>query len=88
MENLLASFDAQQRDDYEHALRTYVETQGKMALNATPAISVSKVIRKALEARRPRTRYGAGRDAKTLRQIHWLLHDRVRDRIGANLCDW
>lgn len=88
MEQLLASFDAQQRDDYEDALRSYVENQGRMARNATPAISVSKVIRKALETKRPKTRYGAGKDAKVLRNVHWLLNDRVRDKIAASLCGW
>ena len=88
MAQLLAGCDAQQCDDYEGALRRYVETQGKLAIHATPAISVSKVIRKALEAKRPRARYGAGKDAKVLRHIHWLLHDRVRDKIVANLCGW
>jgi NAD(P)-dependent dehydrogenase (short-subunit alcohol dehydrogenase family) len=88
MDHLLAGFDAQQRDDYENALRTYVETQGKAARTATQPIAVSKVIRKALEVNNPRTRYGAGKDARALRAIHWLLNDRVRDKITANLCGW
>lgn len=88
MEQLLSEFNAQQRDDYEKALRTYVETQGKMAPGATPPIVVSKVIRKALEANNPRARYGAGKDARALRLIHWLLHDRARDKIVAKLGGW
>jgi len=85
MEELVAGFDAGQRDSYGKALRNSTENQGKLAGSATSAITVSKIITKALEASNPKTRYGVGNDAKTLRATHWLLSDGVRDKIVARI---
>ena len=44
-------------------------------------VKVGKVIRRALEARRPRTRYLVGSDAKVARNIERALPNRVFDRV-------
>ena len=88
MEHLLKELTAPQRDAYARQLRHYVDNQGRAAASATPPIEVSKVIATALESRRPRSRYGAGRDAKALRWIHWLLSDRLRDLIVSRIGGW
>lgn len=50
---------------------------------AAPAERVAKVVEHALSARRPRTRYLVGTDAKLLAFLHWLLPDRVFDALLA-----
>lgn len=85
MEELVANFDAQQRDNYGDSLRRYIKTQGKMALSASPAIKVSKTIAKALEVKKPKSRYGAGNEAKALRAMNRLLSDGVRDQIAGRI---
>lgn len=88
MEKVIDHMSPEQKSAYERQLRTYVETQGKQAATATPPEAVSDVIIKALESRKPRTRYGAGNDAKALRMIHWLLSDRLRDMIVSKIGAW
>ena len=44
-------------------------------------VKVGKVIRRALEARRPRTRYLVGSDAKVARNIERILPNRTFDRV-------
>lgn len=57
----------------------------RMATNAAakglPAIEVAKVIEKALTAKRPKTRYAVGTDAKFGSALIARLPDRARDRI-------
>ena len=59
----------------------------RMAKNAEkgglPAIEVAKVIEKALTAKRPRTRYPVGTDAKVGAAVIARLPDRLRDRLFA-----
>jgi len=50
---------------------------------AIPAERVAKVIEHALTARRPRTRYLVGTDAKLMALFHWLLPDRAYDAVLA-----
>ena len=51
------------------------------AANGLPAIEVAKVIEKALTAKRPKTRYAVGTDAKLGSALIARLPDRARDRI-------
>ncbi len=53
------------------------------AANGLPAIEVAKVIQRALTAKRPKTRYPVGIDAKLGSTIIARLPDRARDRIFA-----
>lgn len=88
MNQHIAHFSDAQREAYEGQLRTYIESQGERAKNSTPALEVSKIIAHALEARNPKPRYGAGRDARFLRRIHWLLNDRLRDILVSKIGGW
>jgi len=51
--------------------------------NGVEPAAVAKVIANAIEARKPRTRYLVGRDAKFLARVHGLLSDRNLDRLIA-----
>ncbi|CAN5249547.1 SDR family oxidoreductase [soil metagenome] len=53
------------------------------ATNGLPAIEVAKVIEKALTAKKPKTRYPVGADAKLGATLIARLPDRARDRIFA-----
>lgn len=55
---------------------------GSNDMKGLPADAVARVVEKALTARRPKTRYVIGRDAR-LRLLLQTLPDRVRDRIIA-----
>ena len=46
-----------------------------------PPLAVAKTIRRALEAKRPKTRYLVGADAKLMRQVERATPDRVFDRM-------
>jgi NAD(P)-dependent dehydrogenase (short-subunit alcohol dehydrogenase family) len=50
---------------------------------AVPAERVAKVVEHALTARRPRTRYLVGFDAKLMALLHWILPDRAFDGLLA-----
>jgi NAD(P)-dependent dehydrogenase (short-subunit alcohol dehydrogenase family) len=50
---------------------------------AVRAERVAKVVEHALTARRPRTRYLVGTDAKLMAFLHWLLPDRAFDGVLA-----
>jgi NAD(P)-dependent dehydrogenase (short-subunit alcohol dehydrogenase family) len=62
------------------AMRGLIASQENVAVSAE---SVAKVIEHALIARRPRTRYLVGRDAKLMAFFHWLLPDRAFDGLLA-----
>ncbi len=71
-------------------LKLYGEAIGRMGKliaaqeqMAIPAERVAKVIEHALTARRPRTRYLVGTDAKLMAFVHWMLPDRAYDAILA-----
>jgi len=52
--------------------------------NSSPPEVVSHTIQKAVEARRPRTRYATGKFSRPLIFLRWLLSDRMFDRmLGA-----
>jgi hypothetical protein len=51
--------------------------------NGVDPARVAKVIADAIQARRPRTRYLVGHDAKLLTRITALLPDRAFDRVVA-----
>ncbi len=52
---------------------------------AVPAEDVAKAVEHALIAKRPRTRYLIGRDAKMMALLHWLLPDRAFDGLLATM---
>jgi NAD(P)-dependent dehydrogenase (short-subunit alcohol dehydrogenase family) len=60
------------------AVRKAAEKSGK---DAIPAIVVARAVAHALSAKRPKTRYLIGRDARIQLVLRKLLPDRVMDRI-------
>ena len=62
------------------AVRALVE---KTAGDATPADQVARAVSEALTARRPKTRYLAGKDAKAVAVMARMLPDRLKDRAVA-----
>lgn len=62
------------------AMRGLIASQERVAVSAE---AVARVVEHALIARRPRTRYLVGRDAKLMAFFHWLLPDRAFDRLLA-----
>lgn len=57
------------------------EVTRETAERGIPPIEVGKVIRRALEARRPKTRYIVGRDAKIMRTVERAIPDRAFDGL-------
>ena len=66
---------------YEAAARSVRESVGQAAARAIPADAVVKAVLHALTARRPKTRYLVGRDAKLRAVMVRWLHDRLHDWI-------
>ncbi len=62
------------------AVRQAAEKSGK---DAIPAIAVARAVAHALLAKRPKTRYLIGRDARIQLILRKLLPDRMMDRITA-----
>jgi NAD(P)-dependent dehydrogenase (short-subunit alcohol dehydrogenase family) len=61
------------------ALRRLVETVPKLAI---PPERVARAVQHALEARRPKTRYRVGPDARVQALLSGWIPDRLRDRIN------
>jgi hypothetical protein len=60
------------------AMYEYAKKQGDSGI---PALEVAKVVAQALTARKPKTRYLVGSDAKLQAYIALRLPDRVRDSL-------
>jgi NAD(P)-dependent dehydrogenase (short-subunit alcohol dehydrogenase family) len=67
-------------DDDITSVRALVE---KTAAEATPADRVAEAVVKALTARKPKTRYLAGKDARLIAVMAKTLPDRLKDRAVA-----
>jgi NAD(P)-dependent dehydrogenase (short-subunit alcohol dehydrogenase family) len=59
------------------------EVVGEVGSRGVPPEKVAGVIARALTARRPRTRYLVGADARAMVLLRRLVPDRIRDRIVA-----
>ena len=59
----------------------------EMSRNAIPAVAVARVVHHALTARRPKTRYLVGRDAKLQAQLVPCI-DRLADLLSRDLSHW
>ncbi|MFI5931806.1 SDR family NAD(P)-dependent oxidoreductase [Actinoplanes sp. NPDC051494] len=80
---LAAGMTPEQHERYGglvHAINTLMTTGTASGLTADAA---ARVVAKAVTARRPRTRYTAGRDAAMLIGLARFLPDRVLDRVSA-----
>jgi NAD(P)-dependent dehydrogenase (short-subunit alcohol dehydrogenase family) len=73
-----------QRDAlYGKAIEKYRKTVRGVAKRGIPPQEVAEVIEHALSARRPRTRYLVGRDAKLQARVKYLIPTRIFDRVLA-----
>ena len=70
---------AQDLDLYGEAYRAFRKFEEQNASNAVPCDAVSRAIFHALTARKPRTRYLVGRDAKIYGRLPQIFPDRVVD---------
>jgi NAD(P)-dependent dehydrogenase (short-subunit alcohol dehydrogenase family) len=69
-----------ERERYGHALKIVNRVAGEQAHAGTPIATVVDVVVRAVTARRPRTVYTVGRNAR-LRVMLEMLPDHLRDRI-------
>lgn len=53
-----------------------------------PPLAVAKAVAHALTARRPKTRYLIGREAKLRARVSWLVSDRTFDALVARTLGW
>jgi NAD(P)-dependent dehydrogenase (short-subunit alcohol dehydrogenase family) len=68
---------------YGESLAHTEKLLGETARRGSPPEKVAKVVAHALTARRPRTRYLVGADARAMATLGKLLPDRLRDRLVA-----
>ncbi|MHC4837437.1 MAG: SDR family oxidoreductase [Planctomycetota bacterium] len=80
-EEMAEALPARAREDYGPMMTKVKEVVEKAARDALPVEDCVKVLRRALDAPRPRTRYAVGRGPKFLLAIRRLLSDRVMDRL-------
>jgi NAD(P)-dependent dehydrogenase (short-subunit alcohol dehydrogenase family) len=77
------SLSAEGEQLYGKSLARAEEMLGQNAARGAPPEKVAKVVAHALTARRPRTRYLVGADARTMAALKRVLPDRLRDRLVA-----
>jgi NAD(P)-dependent dehydrogenase (short-subunit alcohol dehydrogenase family) len=85
-ETALATFEQmppEARELYGEAVPKIAETARKLGERAIPPERVAKVVQRALTARRPRTRYLVGIDARAQVMLDRLLPDRAMDALEA-----
>ncbi|MGE5282093.1 MAG: SDR family oxidoreductase [Chloroflexota bacterium] len=80
---LKAAMSPEQLRLYGEAIDGFTAAAKKGDERASPPAKVAEAIVHALTARRPRTRYLVGLDARGQAALRWLLPDRVGDRIIA-----
>lgn len=77
------NLSAEGQELYGEAVARAGELLGQSAERGSPPEKVAKVVAHALTARRPRTRYLVGADARAMATLRKLLPDRLRDRLVA-----
>lgn len=70
---------------YDDAIDAMRNTARELGEAGIPASKVAKVVDHALTARRPKTRYIIGRDARIQSVIRTVVPDRLRDRVVARM---
>ena len=71
-------------DLYDAQLADVRELVVKTAETTTPAARVAKAVADALTAKKPKTRYLAGKDARAIAVVGKALPDRLKDRVVAH----
>jgi NAD(P)-dependent dehydrogenase (short-subunit alcohol dehydrogenase family) len=77
------NLSAEGQELYGESLAHTEKLLGATAQRGSPPEKVAKVVVHALTARRPRTRYLVGADARAMATLGKLLPDRLRDRLVA-----
>ena len=80
---ILGNLSAEGQELYGESLARSEEILAQTAERGVPPEKVAKVVAHALTARRPRTRYPVGADARAMATLTKLLPDRLRDRLVA-----
>jgi NAD(P)-dependent dehydrogenase (short-subunit alcohol dehydrogenase family) len=80
---VLGNLSAEGQELYGESLARTEKTLEQTAGRGAPPEKVAKVVAHALTARRPRTRYLVGADARAMATLKKLLPDRLRDRLVA-----
>jgi NAD(P)-dependent dehydrogenase (short-subunit alcohol dehydrogenase family) len=73
--------DARRR--YSDVIAAVRKEAERMSRDGLPPVAVAEVVGRALTARRPRTRYVIGRDARVQAALARLLPDRILDALIA-----
>jgi NAD(P)-dependent dehydrogenase (short-subunit alcohol dehydrogenase family) len=84
-ESIRGDLSGEQEDVYAERLERAASLIDEVSARGVPPEKVAGVIEHALTARRPRTRYLIGVDAKAMVMIRRLLPDRLGDRIVARV---
>ena len=82
-QQLAATMTPEQRARYQEINAAAARNAQQAARDGVPPEQVARVITTAVTARRPRTRYLVGRDAKVAARLAALLPDRVMDRLAG-----
>jgi NAD(P)-dependent dehydrogenase (short-subunit alcohol dehydrogenase family) len=85
MERLRSELPAIALEEYAEPLETFAKGLAMNAKNAVAPELVAKVVEHALTAKRPRTRYLVGKDAKAVGALGRFLPDRALDTIVAKI---
>ncbi len=80
---LLKAAPAEGRDLYARAIEALQKAATRSEHAAIPADAVAQAVARALTARRPKTRYLVGRDARIQAAIVKLVPDKLRDHLIA-----
>lgn len=80
-DDVISRMDAEGRKLYGENVAALQATAQEEAARGIPPQRVAEVVAAALTARRPRTRYLVGRDAKINARVRRLVPDRVFDRL-------
>lgn len=76
----IASLGANAEALYGNNMRKVAKTFARMEHAGSPPEAVARVIMRALDDRKPRTRYPAGKDSRKLTWLAWALPERLLDR--------
>jgi NAD(P)-dependent dehydrogenase (short-subunit alcohol dehydrogenase family) len=82
-QRLMREMSQEQRQRYGALSAAVLEQAGEVARNGIDPADAGKLIADAIEARRPRTRYLVGRDARVMARLARLLPDRAIDWLIA-----
>jgi NAD(P)-dependent dehydrogenase (short-subunit alcohol dehydrogenase family) len=82
-DGLVAEMSEEQRSRYRNLIAAILEQAKTLSREGEHPDAVAEVIVRAVEARRPRTRYLVGRDARVMVRLVRVVPDRVVDRLIA-----